>query len=225
MRRLCQMCAEPLALTSANVSSHTSTLSVHVRTQQHHSNMISPVFPGVHAVKTWFFALKEFEDLWSSLAVVVDGGPIADRSRLGSTVVDLSVCGRYRIIRSGWWGTQPIKMLGLFVNVVCNLSLMVSLWCVAEVSLCGIWVMSFVTAAVVVLTHVSCSALSATLKILEDKYGLLEDSVGHWVGWRPADGSRMIFRCLSLSLLRWNVCQHWENADERSHGLVLCWRN
>ncbi|XP_056618149.1 yrdC domain-containing protein, mitochondrial [Triplophysa dalaica] len=95
MRRLCQMCAEPLALTSANVSSHTSTLSVH-----------------------------EFEDLWSSLAVVVDGGPIADRSRLGSTVVDLSVCGRYRIIRPG-------------------------------------------------------CALSATLKILEDKYGLLEDSVSH----------------------------------------------
>lgn len=93
MRRLCQMCGEPLALTSANVSSHTSTLAVH-----------------------------EFEDLWPSLAVVVDGGPIADTSRLGSTVVDLSVCGRYRIIRPG-------------------------------------------------------CALSATLQILEGKYGLLEDSV------------------------------------------------
>lgn len=30
MRRLCQMCAEPLALTSANISSHTSTVEVHV---------------------------------------------------------------------------------------------------------------------------------------------------------------------------------------------------
>ncbi|KAI2655754.1 YrdC domain-containing protein, mitochondrial [Labeo rohita] len=66
MRRLCQMCGEPLALTSANVSSQTSTV-----------------------------AANEFEDLWPSLAVVVDGGPIGDKSRLGSTVVDLSVCGRY----------------------------------------------------------------------------------------------------------------------------------
>lgn len=30
MRRLCQMCAEPLALTSANISSQTSTVAVHV---------------------------------------------------------------------------------------------------------------------------------------------------------------------------------------------------
>uniref|UniRef100_A0A671S8N5 Threonylcarbamoyl-AMP synthase n=1 Tax=Sinocyclocheilus anshuiensis TaxID=1608454 RepID=A0A671S8N5_9TELE len=82
MRRLCQMCGEPLALTSAN----------------------------------------EFEDLWPSLAVVVDGGPIGDKSRLGSTVVDLSVCSRYRIIRTG-------------------------------------------------------CALSATVQVLEGKYGLLEDPV------------------------------------------------
>ncbi|KTF74397.1 hypothetical protein cypCar_00024614 [Cyprinus carpio] len=73
MRRLCQMCGEPLALTSANVSTQTSTV-----------------------------AANEFEDLWPSLAVVVDGGPIGDESRLGSTVVDLSVCGKYRIIRPGW---------------------------------------------------------------------------------------------------------------------------
>ena len=30
MRRLCQMCGEPLALTSANISSHTSTVAVNV---------------------------------------------------------------------------------------------------------------------------------------------------------------------------------------------------
>ncbi|KAM9352831.1 threonylcarbamoyl-AMP synthase [Symphorus nematophorus] len=72
MRRLCQMCGEPLALTSANISSHTSTVAVH-----------------------------EFQDLWPKLAVVVDGGPIGDQSRLGSTVVDLSVLGKYRIIRPG----------------------------------------------------------------------------------------------------------------------------
>ncbi|XP_011483925.1 yrdC domain-containing protein, mitochondrial isoform X1 [Oryzias latipes] len=72
MRRLCQMCEEPLALTSANVSSHTSTVEVH-----------------------------EFQELWPHVAVVVDGGPIGDQSRLGSTVVDLSVCNKYRIIRPG----------------------------------------------------------------------------------------------------------------------------
>lgn len=33
MRRLCQLCGEPLALTSANISSHTSTLAVHVSAQ------------------------------------------------------------------------------------------------------------------------------------------------------------------------------------------------
>ncbi|KAK1795075.1 hypothetical protein P4O66_010255 [Electrophorus voltai] len=72
IRRLCQMCNEPLALTSANVSNQASTVAVH-----------------------------EFEELWPSLAVVVDGGPIADQSRLGSTVVDLSVPDKYRIIRTG----------------------------------------------------------------------------------------------------------------------------
>ncbi|KAF6715576.1 YrdC domain-containing protein, mitochondrial [Oryzias melastigma] len=72
MRRLCQMCEEPLALTSANVSAHTSTVEVH-----------------------------EFQELWPHVAVVVDGGPIGDQSRLGSTVVDLSVVDKYRIIRPG----------------------------------------------------------------------------------------------------------------------------
>uniref|UniRef100_A0A8D2ZVT9 Threonylcarbamoyl-AMP synthase n=1 Tax=Scophthalmus maximus TaxID=52904 RepID=A0A8D2ZVT9_SCOMX len=72
MRRLCQMCGEPLALTSANISSHSSTLEVY-----------------------------EFQELWPKLAVVVDGGPITDQSRLGSTVVDLSVLGKFRIIRPG----------------------------------------------------------------------------------------------------------------------------
>ncbi|KAM9851993.1 threonylcarbamoyl-AMP synthase [Aulostomus maculatus] len=72
MRRLCQMCEEPLALTSANISAHTSTVAVH-----------------------------EFQELWPKLAVVVDGGPIGDQRRLGSTVVDLSVHSKYRIIRPG----------------------------------------------------------------------------------------------------------------------------
>nr|XP_057909894.1 yrdC domain-containing protein, mitochondrial isoform X2 [Doryrhamphus excisus] len=72
IQHLCQMCGEPLALTSANVSAQTSTVAVH-----------------------------EFQDLWPKLAIVVDAGPIGDQSRLGSTVVDLSVHGKYRIIRAG----------------------------------------------------------------------------------------------------------------------------
>ncbi|XP_028836780.1 threonylcarbamoyl-AMP synthase isoform X2 [Denticeps clupeoides] len=72
MRRLCQMCAEPLALTSANISTQASTVDVH-----------------------------EFQDLWHKVAVVVDGGPIGDQDRQGSTVIQLSVPGRYKIIRPG----------------------------------------------------------------------------------------------------------------------------
>lgn len=50
--------------------------------------------------------LQEFQDLWPQLSLVVDGGPIGDiqspECRLGSTVVDLSVSGKFSIIRPGW---------------------------------------------------------------------------------------------------------------------------
>ncbi|XP_062847467.1 yrdC domain-containing protein, mitochondrial [Trichomycterus rosablanca] len=82
MRRLCQMCEEPLALTSANISSQTSTVAV-----------------------------DEFKELWPRLAVVVDDGTIADQSRLGSTVVDLSVPGRYSIIRPGCAFSATVALL------------------------------------------------------------------------------------------------------------------
>lgn len=82
MRRLCQMCGEPLALTSANISSQTSTVAVH-----------------------------EFQELWQKLAVVVDGGPIGGQSRLGSTVVDLSKLGKYRIIRPGCALSSTVDVL------------------------------------------------------------------------------------------------------------------
>ncbi|XP_034731113.1 yrdC domain-containing protein, mitochondrial [Etheostoma cragini] len=82
MRRLCQMCAEPLALTSANISSNTSTVAV-----------------------------NEFQELWPKLALVVDGGPVGDNSRLGSTVVDLSVLGKYRIIRPGCALSSTVNVL------------------------------------------------------------------------------------------------------------------
>lgn len=40
--------------------------------------------------------------MWNKLDAVVDGGTIEGDCRLGSTVVDLSTEGEYRIIRPGW---------------------------------------------------------------------------------------------------------------------------
>ncbi|XP_063055157.1 yrdC domain-containing protein, mitochondrial [Engraulis encrasicolus] len=82
MRRLCQMCGEPLALTSANISSKTSTVDIH-----------------------------EFQELWPRVAVVVNGGRIGDQSRQGSTVVNLSVPGRYSIIRPGCALATTVEVL------------------------------------------------------------------------------------------------------------------
>ena len=55
------------------------------------------------------FLSKEFKSLWPLLDLVVDGGKIGqeneektEASRSGSTIVDLSVSGHYRIVRSGW---------------------------------------------------------------------------------------------------------------------------
>ncbi|VTJ52381.1 threonylcarbamoyl-AMP synthase isoform X2 [Marmota monax] len=77
MLDLAQMFGGPLALTSANLSSQASSLNV-----------------------------EDFQDLWPHLSLVIDGGPIGDgqspECRLGSTVVDLSVSGKFGIIRPGW---------------------------------------------------------------------------------------------------------------------------
>ncbi|KAJ7417263.1 Ephrin type-A receptor 7 [Willisornis vidua] len=84
MRDLARACSGPLALTSANISSRGSTLTV-----------------------------SEFQDLWPQLSLVIDGGPIGDiqspECRLGSTVVDLSVAGKFSIIRPGWWYLEVIE--------------------------------------------------------------------------------------------------------------------
>lgn len=74
IRQLVESCAEPLALTSANLSGTLSTLAV-----------------------------EEFPNIWHHLGAVYNGGPIPDgpSARLGSTVVDLSSPGVYRIIRPG----------------------------------------------------------------------------------------------------------------------------
>uniref|UniRef100_A0A8C3W412 Threonylcarbamoyl-AMP synthase n=1 Tax=Catagonus wagneri TaxID=51154 RepID=A0A8C3W412_9CETA len=76
MQDLAQVFGGPLALTSANLSSQASSLNV-----------------------------QEFENLLPHLSLVIDGGPIGDgqspECRLGSTVVDLSVPGKFGIIRPG----------------------------------------------------------------------------------------------------------------------------
>ncbi|GCC34359.1 threonylcarbamoyl-AMP synthase [Chiloscyllium punctatum] len=76
IQKLAEVCGEPLALTSANLSSQTSTLTT-----------------------------EEFRDLWPLLGLVVDGGPIGDMTkpecRLGSTVINLGTPGKYSIIRPG----------------------------------------------------------------------------------------------------------------------------
>ncbi|NXA41181.1 YRDC protein, partial [Eudromia elegans] len=86
IRELARACSGPLALTSANVSSQASTLTV-----------------------------SEFQDLWPQLSLVIDGGPIGDiqspECRLGSTVVDLSVSGRFGIIRPGCALASTVEIL------------------------------------------------------------------------------------------------------------------
>ncbi|XP_059177671.1 threonylcarbamoyl-AMP synthase-like [Physella acuta] len=74
MQELVKQCNGPIALTSANISGAKSCLEI-----------------------------EEFKNLWNSLDLIVDGGKINDteESRLGSTVVDLSVSGKFRIIRPG----------------------------------------------------------------------------------------------------------------------------
>ncbi|KAM9116313.1 threonylcarbamoyl-AMP synthase [Pangshura tecta] len=87
IREVARACSGPLALTSANVSSRASTLTV-----------------------------SEFQDLWPQLSLVIDGGAIGDvqspECRLGSTVVDLSVSGKYTIIRPGCALTPTVEILG-----------------------------------------------------------------------------------------------------------------
>lgn len=87
IRQVARYCSEPLALTSANVSSKDSTLSIH-----------------------------EFQELWPQLDVVFDGGELGsgDSKRAGSTVIDLSTPGRFRIIREGCAFKETKKLLEEF---------------------------------------------------------------------------------------------------------------
>lgn len=85
VRQLCKN--GPLALTSANVSCEQSSLDV-----------------------------QEFKQLFPALGVVFDGGQVGwtNEARLGSTVVDLSVKGHYRIIREGSALENTVQTLEAF---------------------------------------------------------------------------------------------------------------
>ena len=45
--------------------------------------------------------IKDFENLWQHCAYIFDGGELPNRGRAGSTVVDLTNSGTYKILRSG----------------------------------------------------------------------------------------------------------------------------
>ncbi|XP_059091896.1 threonylcarbamoyl-AMP synthase-like [Tigriopus californicus] len=81
---VCHQAQGPVALTSANVSSAPSTLAV-----------------------------EEFAALFPELHSVYDGGRISDteEARLGSTVVDLSEPGSYRLVRPGSARLRTVKVL------------------------------------------------------------------------------------------------------------------
>ena len=74
IRGVCREIQLPLALTSANISNAKSALSV-----------------------------EEFSELYGQLSCIVDGGTLGldEKSRLGSTVIDLSHQGSYKVIRPG----------------------------------------------------------------------------------------------------------------------------
>ncbi|XP_034827885.1 threonylcarbamoyl-AMP synthase [Maniola hyperantus] len=75
INKVTKMFDKPLALTSANFSNEPSTLCV-----------------------------KEFEHLYGYLGAVFDGGVLSqglEQNRTGSTVIDLSIEGTYKIIRKG----------------------------------------------------------------------------------------------------------------------------
>lgn len=91
--QLCKRLGTPLALTSANASNELSSL-----------------------------APEEFQSLWPHLAAVFHCGRIGDSTslRTGSTVVDLSVPGKYHILRPGSALASTKRMLEHFEIVECD---------------------------------------------------------------------------------------------------------
>ena len=90
IQNLCQELNEPIALTSANRSSEPSSLNIY-----------------------------EFQNLWPSLAAVIDGGALSntEEQRKGSTVMDLSKMPSCKIIREGT-SYEETKMLLESHNII-----------------------------------------------------------------------------------------------------------
>lgn len=87
IRNVVTKCGSPLALTSANISSEKSPLKV-----------------------------EEFQNLWEKLEKVFDGGSLgnSEQCRKGSTIMDLSVSGRYKVVRKGSAYFKTTKLLNKF---------------------------------------------------------------------------------------------------------------
>lgn len=72
VRDVCRAHGGAIALTSANISGDTGPKDI-----------------------------SEFRELWSECAAVFDGGTIDAAGRAGSTIIDLSEAGYFRILRRG----------------------------------------------------------------------------------------------------------------------------
>lgn len=87
IRTVVRYCGSPIALTSANISTRDSPLCV-----------------------------EEFSELWDKLHCVYDSGRIGEQTecREGSTIIDLSQAGSYRLVRRGIAYEHTIKILQEF---------------------------------------------------------------------------------------------------------------
>lgn len=77
-----------LALTSANLSGQPSTVCI-----------------------------KDFENLWEHCAYIYDGG-ILPSGRAGSTIVDLTRRGTYKIVRDGRYVSNGLGLFGFMKNII-----------------------------------------------------------------------------------------------------------
>ena len=84
LRQLCRTLGRPIALTSANVSNQESSL-----------------------------AIDDFTSIWPLVDAIFDGGKLGqiDPDRLGSTIVDLSIAGHFRVIRNGCVLQRTLNLL------------------------------------------------------------------------------------------------------------------
>lgn len=85
IRNVCDSLGDPIALTSANISSEPSAINI-----------------------------DELQLLWEKVSAVIDDGILSSGDRQGSTVIDLTVNGHFRIIRSGATVSQVVLVLQSF---------------------------------------------------------------------------------------------------------------